>query len=686
MKHFIKILLLVLIVNLADYSKSMACLTYTWTGASSSDWGDSGNWEDDFGGNGVPWIFDYAVIDKSQYGTAPDPILSSSENNPLQVILSNSASLTLNNDFGTNQITTTGVGNQLIVNGGVTLSANNLVLSADNAEISISGNGDIDIGASIYFQNNNTSLTNNLTGELDIGDDVVFEANNALLINNGTISITDDIRTTGATRDGNTVINNVGAVLNIGDRINFQSADGVFQNAGTINQTGNFVNISTNCSFINLSTGVWSWTYTGTPHSNLAGALTAGGTMIYAGTGAQQIQPVIYENVIISGSGTKQLQGNTTVNGTLTLSAGYVALNDADLTIGNNGSIANASSSRFIITNGNGRLSQNNIGSGGKAGDILFPVGRSSSSYTPLTLNNSAGTADNFAVRLVSAIYDNGYSGTVQTANAVNKTWFIDEEVAGGSDVSLTLQWGVSDQLSGFSPLNVRLIHYDGSQWERMAEGAASGTGPYTMSASGITSFSPFGIEGEDGVLPVELVSFNAALQSEAVLLEWATASELNNDFFTIEKTTDLENFQEVGTVKGKGTTEERNDYKFFDLNPSQGVFYYRLKQTDFDGTFTYSDIEKVVNTASGSAEANLNIYPVPNKGEFIKLMAHGMASDGKRSVTVMNVQGQIIYEGPVLISNNEEITLNFDQKLPQGIYTVRVQGSEPMVKQFTVN
>ena len=394
-----------------------------------------------------------------------------------------------------------------------------------------------------------------------------------------------------------------------------------------------------------------------------------------------------FEDVTLSkGGGNLVLAADVQIDGTLTLTNGAIQLEDQEFVISSTGNISGGSSSSFIVTNGNGRLTQNNLGSGGRTGDILFPVGTSEASYTPLTINNSAGTADNYSVRLISSIYDNGYSGTIQTSDVVNKTWFIDEAVVGGSDVSLTFQWNSVDQLSGFDPSMVRVIHYDGSGWEAMSSGAASGVGPYTMSASGVTSFSPFGVEGENSVLPVELLAFNAAMQDGAVLLKWATASELNNDFFTIEKTTDLQSFEEVGTVKGKGTTEERNDYQLYDHNPSPGVCYYRLKQTDFDGTYTYSDIVKVNNIVSEPTGVDLNIYPVPNKGEFLKLMVFGMASDSEKSIMVLNIQGQVVHQESVVMGNNEEIVLNFKQKLAQGIYTVRVQGSEPLVKQFTVN
>jgi hypothetical protein len=106
--------------------------------------------------------------------------------------------------------------------------------------------------------------------------------------------------------------------------------------------------------------------------------------------------------------------------------------------------------------------------------------------------------------------------------------------------------------------------------------------------------------------LPVELIDFSARAMEGEVLLGWATATETNNDFFTIERSHDGRTFQKIATIPGKGNSLVLNEYSFLDDDPLNGINYYRLKQTDFDGQFSYSDIE----TVEFRNENSIKIYP----------------------------------------------------------------------------
>ncbi len=113
--------------------------------------------------------------------------------------------------------------------------------------------------------------------------------------------------------------------------------------------------------------------------------------------------------------------------------------------------------------------------------------------------------------------------------------------------------------------------------------------------------------------LPIELIWFNAKAQNQSVLLNWSTASEHNNDFFTIERTQDAKEWVNVGNVKGTGNSTVKLDYRFVDEKPYANVSYYRLKQTDFDKKFTYSKVVRVE-----LEEANqILAYPNPSSRTF---------------------------------------------------------------------
>jgi len=114
--------------------------------------------------------------------------------------------------------------------------------------------------------------------------------------------------------------------------------------------------------------------------------------------------------------------------------------------------------------------------------------------------------------------------------------------------------------------------------------------------------------------VPVELLAFTASIRNSEIRLLWSTASELNNRGFEIERSvSDKDNFVTIGFVDGKGSSTEINYYSFIDNPQLSGVnqLYYRLKQVDFDGTYSYSDIVNVSYDVPAEFVLNQN-YPNP--------------------------------------------------------------------------
>lgn len=132
-----------------------------------------------------------------------------------------------------------------------------------------------------------------------------------------------------------------------------------------------------------------------------------------------------------------------------------------------------------------------------------------------------------------------------------------------------------------------------------------------TEAISGVLNYFTIGRVFE--ALPIELLFFRAELQEKAVQFKWATAKEINNDYFTIEKSADGQNFTDLLHVKGAGNSQEMRQYTALDASPYNGVTYYRLKQTDKDGTFSYSKIEVVHLGKDGSL---LQVYQ-PASGQL---------------------------------------------------------------------
>lgn len=185
--------------------------------------------------------------------------------------------------------------------------------------------------------------------------------------------------------------------------------------------------------------------------------------------------------------------GNLDVYGNAVLSnSAKITLNANNLSL--KGKIASLSgdATSYIVTNNTGKVVVENVDA--SRGNIVLPIG-TVANYNPITLSNS-GTADTFSARVETGIANN-YAGETQgtaiIANAVNATWFINEGIVGGSNATVGLQWNDTQELSGFTRNTANLGHYNGTDWEGLL-GSFSGGNPYTYTASGITSFSPFGI------------------------------------------------------------------------------------------------------------------------------------------------------------------------------------------------
>lgn len=132
-----------------------------------------------------------------------------------------------------------------------------------------------------------------------------------------------------------------------------------------------------------------------------------------------------------------------------------------------------------------------------------------------------------------------------------------------------------------------------------------------TASRSAFTTFSDFAIAYPSAIiLPITLLHFDAThLEGSNVLLEWATASEQDNDHFTVERSVDLEHWEAVGTLAGAQNSSTVTHYELLDRNAIKGQSYYRLKQTDLDGTFTYSQVRPIYISVGKPGHS---VYPNP--------------------------------------------------------------------------
>ena len=172
--------------------------------------------------------------------------------------------------------------------------------------------------------------------------------------------------------------------------------------------------------------------------------------------------------------------------------------------------------------------------------------------------------------------------------------------------------------------------------------------------------------------LPVEYLGWDVEAQANgSALLNWETSSEINNDYFEIEKSFDSDFGQKeiIGQISGKGSSLDGASYSFIDNGLMQPVVYYRLRQVDIDGSFSYSEVK----TASFDQEIfgpELAIYPNPAKD-----LVHvdlSFAGEGEYEIQVLTLEGKLVSSHAVQGLLTKEISLS---ELPRGVYTIKIGG-----------
>ncbi len=266
--------------------------------------------------------------------------------------------------------------------------------------------------------------------------------------------------------------------------------------------------------------------------------------------------------------------------------------------------------------------------------------------------------------------YSGNDPGTVGTAYlASSKANFVYEITAsGGSGFTYTANLHYDPALLGTysgSEGSMRLVKTRNNWFDEHA--AINTTTKVLSSNSTLNSFSWFtgGVANEP--LPIALADFKASCNGDVVTINWTTATELNNDYFTVQRSTDLINFENIAIVDGAGNSNSFLNYAAKDENPLQGTTYYRLMQTDFDGQFEIFD-PVAVSCANGTADV-ITLFPNPANNELNISMSLGNADRG--NIVVFNSLGQrVVSQFVQPLKGQNSYTLDVSN-LPAGQYIV---------------
>ncbi|MDF7811141.1 T9SS type A sorting domain-containing protein [Hymenobacter sp. YC55] len=253
--------------------------------------------------------------------------------------------------------------------------------------------------------------------------------------------------------------------------------------------------------------------------------------------------------------------------------------------------------------------------------------------------------------------------------------------IPAGATVSITFRATVaSTAIDGFAyqaDATVTYLDPTRTNTQRVGPGSPYASGGATAGGSNYGASSS---SREDVIvarpLPVELKRFEVAAKGLNAELTWATASELQNDHFNIERSLDGQNFERINVVKGQGTSAHETAYRFTDAGAgrlSLKPIYYRLQQVDLDGSSSYSPI-RVVKFERG-LKAAIALYPNPHQGTATLDLTALSSLDSQ--VEVMDISGRVVGKFQLLGGLQHPLDLN---ALPLGSYLIRVRNAETVV------
>lgn len=381
---------------------------------------------------------------------------------------------------------------------------------------------------------------------------------------------------------------------------------------GSVKSLGGNVTISGNAALNDGSLAIGSHTL------NLAGTISGLGYLRGSAASSLSVTGPGSTGTLRFESGTGTL-GNLTLNkigdgdvhlgtplvitGTLGLSRGRLVAGASNLQLVSGAGISGGGPLSYVQTNdqkspeGVGFLIRE-VASG--SGDVAFPVG-TAQSYTPAYLNNRGASRD-FRVRVFNMIFENGTSGDtiLYLANTVQKTWEIEPYGAGGDpDVSVSLQWNAEDEGPGFPAARVRNQIYMGKNsggpygsWVSLITDASWLSGsPYTLTTSGITSFSSFAVGAAETPLSVRIGRLNVRITPRFHELTWQTFGEENSTHFEVEGSPDGRHFRTLGQVPVSGSTAAVRKYSYSAPATGKSAFYRIRMQGQNAGWWDYSNV-----------------------------------------------------------------------------------------------
>lgn len=271
-------------------------------------------------------------------------------------------------------------------------------------------------------------------------------------------------------------------------------------------------------------------------------------------------------------------------------------------------------------------------------------------------------------------------SGVDNSANTVDRFWYINT-TGTNNNANMTfsvLSSGSSvNEMLGITTLRAQRWIAALNSWEVNYQGTQSNPIPNGTLVTGASLFPNWWtLSGNNSPLPVELLSFNGTCDGKNTLLKWVTASEINNDHFTVMRSTDAVNYEAVGTVTGHGNSTAEHTYKFVDQGSPDEYSYYKLIQTDYDGRSEEFGPLIVRSCRNNTA---LDVVVAGTESGNVNLLVQSPYA-GTFHLDIINSQGQVVFSSEPFINDGSSVLPVKMDELSTGIYHVRLQSDRDMI------
>jgi hypothetical protein len=388
--------------------------------------------------------------------------------------------------------------------------------------------------------------------------------------------------------------------------------------------------------------------------------------------------------VVFDGTGTQHIDAETFYHAWFTKTASTQIILDGNVNITaqlwwDNGFVTASSSAKLIFLAGSTIVAAGAgptrcvTGPVKKVGNTAFDFPLctcNGTNYSPLSISAPSVATDAYTAEYFGTDPKPSYSTTSVTSPidhvSRKEYWYVTRD-AGTSNVTIKLPWG-SWSGSVSSMTDLRVANYTGGSWTNSGNTATSGANAAgTVTSAATSTFGPFTLSSvtSANTLPIELISFKATCENKNRQLTWTTATETNNNFFTVYRSKDAVNWEEMGSVDGKGNSSQQVNYFFIEKEPYTDIAYYLLKQTDFNGNYSYSSPITIYNCEDERIE-KINIYPNPTSGKI--QLSFENEQENNYSIKIENVFGEEVYSSTK--ENNPIIDIS---NYTEGIYFVHI-------------